>query len=85
MLHCNILLLRANSGLMHRSNEVRARRARTRDLKLSDASPTPLDAQAFGKIAAEQMLPEMHELTVEIDPDLAAHVTPAAAEGIVLG
>src|SRR6516162_11683058 len=48
-------------------------------------SPTTLHAQAFGEIAAEQMLPEMHELAVEIDPDLPAHVAPSTAEGIVLG
>ena len=40
-------------------------------IEVSQASPTPLHAQAFGKIAAEQMLAEMHELAVEIDPDLA--------------
>ena len=44
-----------------------------------------LRAQAFGEIAAEQMLSEMHELAVEIDPDLPAHVAPAAAEGVILG
>ena len=38
----------------------------------SRASPAPLHAQAFGEIAAEHVLPEMHELAVEIDPDLAA-------------
>lgn len=31
------------------------------------------------------MLPEMHELAIEIDPDLSAHVAPAPAEGEVLG
>ena len=31
------------------------------------------------------MLAEMHQLAVQIDPDLAADVAPAPAEGVVLG
>src|SRR5919198_784328 len=50
----------------------------------SCVSPASLHAQAFGKIAAEQMLSEMHELAGGIDPDPAAHVAPSTAEGIVL-
>src|SRR5262249_58936678 len=63
------------------------RRAKSQkvDMEVFVTSPTPLHPQAFGEIAAEQMLSEMHELAVEIDPDLAAHVAPSAAESIVLG
>src|SRR5262245_52389363 len=45
-------------------------------LQRADTSPAALRAQAFGEIAAEQMLPEMHELAAEIDPDLPAQVAP---------
>src|SRR5262249_9458331 len=62
-----------------------ARRARSWWLRLAQASPTALDAQAFGEVATEQMLPEMPELAVEIDPDLAAHVAPTAAKRVILG
>src|SRR6266540_3415823 len=54
-------------------------------MDVSQASPAPLHAQAFGKIAAEQMLPHVHKLAVEVDPNLAAHVAPPAAERVVLG
>ena len=54
-------------------------------MDVSQASPAPLKAQAFGEIAAEQVLSEMHELAVEIYPDLAADVAPAVAERVVLG
>ena len=55
------------------------------NLAVPQALPTSLEAQALGKIAPEEMLPEMNELAVKIDPGLAAHVVPAAAEGVILG
>src|SRR5262249_62360693 len=48
------------------------------------SSTSSLHAQAFGEVAAEHVLAEMAELAIEVDPDLAANVAPAAAERIVL-
>src|SRR5258707_12168974 len=48
-------------------------------------SPPALQAQSFGKIAAEQVLAEVHELALQVNVDLAADVAPAAAERVILG
>ena len=48
-------------------------------------SPPPVQAQAFGEVAAERMLAKMHRLAPEVDVYLAADVAPAAATGGVLG
>jgi hypothetical protein len=38
-------------------------------LNCSDArSPTVLEAQAFGEVAAEFVLPEVHQLALQIPP-----------------
>ena len=46
-------------------------------------SPAALNFQALLQIAAKQMLALVHQPRVGIDPDLAAHVAPAAAKGII--
>src|SRR5713226_7708339 len=48
-------------------------------------SPPALQAQSFGKVAAEQVLAEVHELTLQVDVNLAADVAPAAAKRVILG
>ena len=49
------------------------------------ASPPPLRAQALEQVAVIGHLPEMFEGRVDVDIDLAAHVAPAPAEGVILG
>jgi hypothetical protein len=46
--------------------------------------PAPLKPQAFGEVAAKVVLPEVEQLALQIDPDLAADVAPAAAERVIL-
>src|SRR5581483_2128287 len=46
--------------------------------------PTALHAQTLRKIATEHVLPEVIELALEIDEDLAADVAPQPAERVVL-
>ena len=46
--------------------------------------PAALQPQAFGEVAAKIVLSEMLLLARRIDPDLAADVDPAAAEGVIL-
>src|SRR5262245_36913212 len=62
----------------------RHRNDRSTILYHHDSLPSSLHAQAFGEVAAEHVLAEMTELAIEVDPDLAADVAPAAAERIVL-
>ena len=47
--------------------------------------PAALDFEAFSEIAVIAVLTVMDHPAIEIDPYLAAHVDPAAAEGKILG
>src|SRR4051794_21060381 len=47
------------------------------------ASPAALQPQAFGEIAAKIILAEMLQLALQVDPDFAADVAPAAAERVI--
>lgn len=46
--------------------------------------PTVLEPQAFGEVAPEIVLPQMQQFALQVDPDLAADVDPAAAERVIL-